>query len=304
MPLRRVCSVLIACGSWLSWSTVAHASISGESVDVLTFRDKASGQVASFKDQKDVETPKTPLHSPVLGWFATETASTVEDSLVREADFAGPVTWDASDLNTPRTLVLSFAPASDSDPAEAEGYLSQRSGGDEPSFWQLNLTPNVFIPVSDGGRNFNETINYGGRFEAWNTANNVTLFIEPSYRERGLLQTIVRDVPPQLQNQIPSEFRSDLDSKFLNVDLGLGYRFFDRVGTSPSSLASEFDIPQVSFDIMAGARLFFTSNTITGTTNLGQTMQPTNPNQFTEKAWQAIVRTPEIAKGQAPADRK
>jgi ATP-dependent Clp protease ATP-binding subunit ClpB len=25
-------------------------------------------------------------------------------------------------------------------------------------------------------------------------------------------------------------------------------------------------------------------------------MQPTNPNQFTEKAWQAIVRTPEIAK--------
>ena len=25
-------------------------------------------------------------------------------------------------------------------------------------------------------------------------------------------------------------------------------------------------------------------------------MQPTNPNQFTEKAWEAIVRTPEIAK--------
>ena len=25
-------------------------------------------------------------------------------------------------------------------------------------------------------------------------------------------------------------------------------------------------------------------------------MQPTNPKQFTEKAWQAIVRTPEIAK--------
>ncbi len=25
-------------------------------------------------------------------------------------------------------------------------------------------------------------------------------------------------------------------------------------------------------------------------------MQPTNPQQFTEKAWQAIVRTPDIAK--------
>jgi ATP-dependent Clp protease ATP-binding subunit ClpB len=25
-------------------------------------------------------------------------------------------------------------------------------------------------------------------------------------------------------------------------------------------------------------------------------MQPTNPNQFTEKAWAAIVRTPEVVK--------
>jgi len=25
-------------------------------------------------------------------------------------------------------------------------------------------------------------------------------------------------------------------------------------------------------------------------------MQPTNPNQFTEKAWEAIARTPDIAK--------
>jgi ATP-dependent Clp protease ATP-binding subunit ClpB len=25
-------------------------------------------------------------------------------------------------------------------------------------------------------------------------------------------------------------------------------------------------------------------------------MQPTNPNQFTEKAWEAIAHTPEIAK--------
>jgi len=25
-------------------------------------------------------------------------------------------------------------------------------------------------------------------------------------------------------------------------------------------------------------------------------MQPTNSNQFTEKAWEAIVRTPEVAK--------
>jgi len=25
-------------------------------------------------------------------------------------------------------------------------------------------------------------------------------------------------------------------------------------------------------------------------------MQPTNPNQFTEKAWEAITRTPDVAK--------
>lgn len=207
-----------------------------------------------------------------------------------EAHLAGPVTWDASDLYAPGTVVLSFVTAPDSELSDAEGYLSQRADGEQPSFWRLKFTPNLFIPVSDGGSNFNETINYGGRFEAWNTANNVTLFIEPSYRERGLLQTVGRDVPPQLQNQIPSEFRLDLDSQFLNVDLGLGYRFFDRVGTSPSNLASEFDIPQVAFDIMAGARLFFTWKEITGTTNLGQSATRSRQQTWAEPLVGANLR--------------
>ena len=154
---------------------------------------------------------------------------------------------------------------------EKSPLISQSTGGRATSPWRLQLAPNFFIPVEDGGEDFSESVNYGLRFEAWNVYSNVILFIEPSYLERGLTETIFLDVPASIQNQVTSAFRTDLDSQYLTLDVGLGYRFFEQSTNNPLSRITEFDLPPVSFDVMAGARIILSWNDVTATSNLGQT---------------------------------
>ena len=276
---------MLACGSTVIAPINANAEISQKQVASLAWDNISQNQAVSLASPSEVETKRIPTDLNFGEWFVKTSPPLVSVLAVDLATSASQVGWEELPL---KTQPVQLAPGTSVDGTGP--YLSQSTGRNEPSLWQLNFMPNVFFPVSDGGSNFNENITYGARFEAWNVANNVMFFIEPSYRDRGLIDTVVVDVPPPLQNRIPSEVRLDLDSQYLNVDVGLGYRFFDRVGTPPSKLATEFDIPEISFDIMAGARLFFSWNEVSAATNLGQTASASRQQTWAEPLVGARLR--------------
>lgn len=265
MSLRLSCVCVLACAGSFSLFELPPAAADKQPSRILAVGTLFQGQPLLNDDEPKTSAKGLSSMSQLPQWSRASSASVS----VSAADLNSAFIPSGLTATTFETLKPGFDLAQPR--VNAEPSLTQNPGTDQMSFWRLGFTPNVFIPVEDGGRDFSETLSYGARFEAWNVASNITLVIEPSYRERGLTQTIIRDVPPQLQNQIPSEFGLDLDSQFFNIDLGLGYRLFDRSRTTPTHLATEFDIPSFSFDVMAGARLFFTWNDITGTTNLGQT---------------------------------
>ncbi len=208
--------------------------------------------------------------------------------LFEEQDFA-TASVHAADLESVQNLqplnlesASTLSVAIPTDREAASPLINQSFGGRSTSPWRLQVAPNFFIPLEDGGEDFSESVNYSLRFEAWNLYNNVILFIEPAYLERGLTETVSLDVPASLQNQVSSQFQTELDSQYFTLDVGLGYRFFEQSSNNPLGRTSEFDLPPVSFDILAGARVIFSWNDVTATSNLGQTATASRQQTWAE----------------------
>lgn len=208
----------------------------------------------------------------------------VENPEAQESPPAAAISWQLTPPHPAETSILATDLAPFTNPSlgigaalwpnqpasgaiESPLQVSQATESSPLESWRFKVLPNLFIPLDEGGSTFSESINYGLRLEAWNVDHNVTFFIEPSYRSRGYEDALANVVN---SGRVPSDFVIEVDSDFWTVDVGLGYRFYDTSANPPAALTTEFDLPPVTFDLMAGARLFVTWNELEVNSNQNQ----------------------------------
>ncbi len=197
---------------------------------------------------------------------------------------------------SPESTESSDELSADASTIDQSDSLSQETEPSPSLRWRFTVEPYIFIPLdvegdvtigdftTDIDRNSSlpefvdtarDTLNFGflGRFEAWR--GNLGLILDTSYINVERNNTRSPDI---LDGEIlPSEIDTAITVRYGQFDLGGGYRF---AGGNPAEAATEFDLGPVVFDVIAGMRIYTSSQKIEISNNLGRDRELDNSTTF------------------------
>ncbi|GAB4373445.1 MAG: hypothetical protein Kow00121_16710 [Elainellaceae cyanobacterium] len=243
----------------------------------------------SSLSESESEQPTSTLEDLSQAQFTPSTASVViEDSIIPAASSETQVQfisitlseleqmthehWQIAPLQIAQTEPLPESDTPQTVPEAEESSPSPR--------WRFSFMPYAFVPLSVSGsatvRNFTADLDLGlsdildplnfalaGRAEAWR--GNLGLIFDGAYFNLGQDISTSLSVPNCLCNIFPSEIDTEVNVKYGQFDLGVGYR----LGANVSNAATEFDMGPLVVDAIIGMRIYTFQQEIDISTNVG-----------------------------------
>lgn len=166
--------------------------------------------------------------------------------------------------------------------------------------WRFVLEPYVYLPFETSGdviiNNIEVPFDYDlgevlesltfatyGRFEAWQGP---WAFVFDGYYFNTVESDSVQiNTPPILQGLLPGQVTIDstVETSFTKLDFAGAYRFGDgNLAEAFTTADTEFDLGPFLFDVIAGVRLYFFSNDIHLTSNIGREFDISRSSTFVE----------------------
>lgn len=279
-------------------SLVGVAPLSANAVDIadsLTIELNKKSSTVKRSSVADIhEQSKEVKNLFASGWDSSQTELEwdASEGMTSLNGFDANVSSNARDLQTPsgelelaqveQTPVLD---GSESSAIAQTSPLSETIDVQEVApRWRFSLTPYVFVPFLIDGRvgigdvtvdftqeredvaeTIESNLNFAAaaRVEAWR--GHLGLIFDGAYVNLGTDNSASIAVPNCLCNIFPSEIETEVTTEYGQFDLGVGYRFAENASTA----ATEFELGPITFDAIAGIRIYAISATIDINTNVG-----------------------------------
>ena len=290
---------------WMRYWTMLPLLLASPLMAEATETTEVDWQASDTIDAVKFEVMKTPKFYPSdFPILNLETSGTLRVQQLTVETIPEPVATlpggteemmtEAADLRFEATAASGPQRQTNPEPTNSSAELTAQ-GTDSASEipWRFSFEPYFYIPFGANGditvNGVEAPINAGigdifdaivndlnfaafGRVEAWNGPWGI--LFDGTYMNVGTGQTADIPVPPDLQLQgLPPQVTIDaaVGTSYTKLDLAGGYRFGD--GNLPNAFRTadtEFDLGPFFFDAIAGLRLYFFSNDLVLTSDLGQ----------------------------------